>query len=67
MYFWQIKVSIGCKDDSVVSIYDSTNFFGCINISTQQIVANNTSTVNLLVVKMAASRMKVPPFCCNGK
>ncbi len=38
-------------------IYDSTNFFGCINFSRQQLFANNTFTVNLLVVKMAASQI----------
>ena len=58
MYFWQIKVFIGCKNDSVGCIYDSTNFFGCINVRRQQFFANNTATVNPLVVKMAASRMK---------
>ena len=56
MYFWQIKVFIGCKNDSVGCIYDSTNFFGCINVRRQQFFANNTATVNPLVVKMAASR-----------
>jgi len=53
--FLSIKVFIRCKNDSVGCIYDSTNFFVCINDSRQQLFANNTSTVNLLVVKMAAS------------
>ena len=58
MYFWQIKVFIGCKNASVGCIYGSTSFFGCINVRRQQFFANNTATVNPLVVKMAASRPK---------
>ena len=56
MYFWQIKVFIGCKNASVGFIYGSTSFFGCINVRRQQFFANNTATVNPLVVKMAASQ-----------
>ncbi len=41
MYFWQIKIFIGGKNDSVGCIYDSTTFLNAGE--------NNTSTVNLLV------------------
>ncbi len=57
MYNWKQNTYFqNVKNDSVGCIYDNTNFFGCINGSRQQLFVNSTSTVNLLVVKMAASR-----------
>ena len=67
MYFWQIKVFIGCKNASVGCIYGSTSFFGCINVRRQQFFANNTATVNPLVVKMAASLIIPLPFPATSR
>ncbi len=53
----QIKVCIGCKNDYVGCIYNSTNSYGCKNVSGLQLFANNTYNVNMLVVKMAASTL----------